>query len=148
MAALVGVKASPSSSTATIPIDLLAQDGVPPEQGDTVNFSVDATVKSVDGDNATVSITAVNGEPVDDSSAEESTEDEDQDQGAAAPPGGPPQPGGQAGGSSGAGGRGWPAKGAAIGGIAPVRPVGPISPSTLAMGAALRKKAKGQPLPF
>lgn len=137
MAAIIGVSASPSSSTATIPIDLLAQDGVPPEEGDQVSFSVDASVKSVSGSNATVSITAVNGEPVsggDDDSA--GPDDEDQgDQG------GPPQPGGQAGGMSGAGGRGGPMpKGIPL--------PGALSPSTLALGAALKKKAKGQPLPF
>ena len=138
MAAIIGVVSKPSGSTATIPIDLLSQDGVPPEQGDSVSFSVDATVKSVSGDNATVSIQAVNGEPVngggDDSGAEDQEPDDDDT-------GGPPQPGGQAGGMSGAGGRGGPMpRGVPLGGA--------LSPSTLALGAALKKKAKGQPLPF
>ena len=141
MAAIIGVSVKPSSSTATIPLDLLAQDGVPPEEGDDVSFSVDATVKSVSGSNAVVSIQAVNGEPVsggDDDSA--GPDDEDQgDQG------GPPQPGGQAGGLSGAGGRGGPMPRRAPAGV----PLGgALSPSTLALGAALRKKARGQPLPF
>ena len=135
MAAIIGVSASPSSSTATIPIDLLAQDGVPPEEGDQVSFSVDASVKSVSGSNATVSITAVNGEPVGGGGDDDSAGPDDEDQG---DQGGPPQPGGQAGGMSGAGGRGGPMP----------RVAGPISPSTLALGAALKKKAKGQPLPF
>ena len=141
MAAIIGVSVKPSSSTATIPLDLLAQDGVPPEEGDDVSFSVDATVKSVSGSNAVVSIQSVNGEPVsggDDDSA--GPDDEDQgDQG------GPPQPGGQAGGASGAGGRGGPMPRRAPAGV----PLGgALSPSTLALGAALRKKARGQPLPF
>jgi hypothetical protein len=137
MAAIIGVVSKPSGSTATIPIDLLSQDGVPPEQGDSVSFSVDATVKSVSGDNATVSIQAVNGEPVNGGGGDdESGEDDSGDGGGAA--GGPPQPGGQAGGLSGAGGRGGPMP----------RVAGPISPTTLALGAALKKKAKGQPLPF
>jgi hypothetical protein len=137
MAAIIGVVSKPSGSTATIPIDLLAQDGVPPEEGDDVSFSVDATVKSVSGDNATVSIQAVNGEPVNGGGGDdESGEDDTGDGGGAA--GGPPQPGGQAGGLSGAGGRGGPMP----------RVAGPISPATLALGAALKKKAKGQPLPF
>lgn len=130
MAAIIGV-VSPKSGggyTAKIPLDLLSQDGVPPEQGDSVDFSVSATVSSVDAEDATVKITAVNGEPVDESASDEASEDQG-DQG------GPPQPGGQAGGMSGAGGRGGPMP-------------GPISPSTLALGAALKKKAKGQPLPF
>jgi hypothetical protein len=137
MAAIIGVVSKPSGSTATIPIDLLAQDGVPPEECDDVSFSVDATVKSVSGDNATVSIQAVNGEPVNGGGGDdESGEDDTGDGGGTA--GGPPQPGGQAGGLSGAGGRGGPMP----------RVAGPISPTTLALGAALKKKAKGQPLPF
>jgi hypothetical protein len=137
MAALIGVKASGGGYTAKIPLDLLAQDGVPPEQGDSISCSIDATVQSVDAEDATVKITSVNGEPVDESASDEASEDEDQ--------GGPPQPGGQAGGASGAGGKGWPVKAAVV---APVRPVGPISPQTAALGAALRKRAKGQPMPF
>ena len=136
MAALVGViSKSGGGYTAKIPLDLLAQDGVPPEQGDSVSFSVDATVKSVDVEDATVSITSVNGEPVDESPADEAAEDQ------GAPSGGPPQPGGQAGGASGAGGRGFAVKG-------PRGSAAAISPETLALGAALRKKARGQPMPF
>jgi hypothetical protein len=134
MAAIIGV-VSPKSGggyTAKIPLDLLSQDGVPPEQGDSVDFSVSATVSSVDAEDATVKITAVNGEPVDESASDEATEDQGDTEG------GPPQPGGQAGGMSGAGGRGGPLP----------RVAGPISPATLALGAALKKKAKGQPLPF
>jgi hypothetical protein len=136
MAAIIGVVSKPSGSTATIPIDMLSQDGVPPEQGDQVSFSVDATVKSVSGDNAVVSIQAVNGEPVNGGGDDSGAEDEDENDS-----GGPPQPGGQAGGASGAGGRGGPMpRGVPLGGA--------LSPSTLALGAALKKKAKGQPLPF
>ena len=139
MAALIGVVSKGAGGyTAKIPLDLLAQDGVPPEQGDDVSFSVDATVKSVDAEDATVSITSVNGEPVNESPADEAAEDQgDQSVGA----GGPPQPGGQAGGASGAGGRGFAVKG-------PRGSAAAISPETLALGAALRKKARGQPMPF
>jgi hypothetical protein len=140
MAALIGVVSKGSGGyTAKIPLDLLAQDGVPPEQGDSVSFSVDATVSSVDAEDATVKITAVNGEPVNESPSDEAAEDQG-DTGESS--GGPPQPGGQAGGMSGAGGKGWP----------PAKTIGvkasPLSPSTLALGNALRKKARGQPLPF
>ena len=131
MAAIIGISTGGGGYTAKIPLDLLSQDGVPPEQGDSVSFSCDATVKSVDAEDATVSIQSVNGEPVNESASDEASEDQG-DQG------GPPQPGGQAGGMSGAGGRGGPMP----------RVAGPISPSTLALGAALKKKAKGQPLPF
>lgn len=50
--------------TVTIPLDLLAQDGVPPGQGDQVQAQIDATVKSVSGSNATLSIDAIDGQPV------------------------------------------------------------------------------------
>lgn len=50
--------------TVTIPLDLLGQDGVPPSQGDQVQAQIDATVKSVDGKNATLSIDAIDGQPV------------------------------------------------------------------------------------
>ena len=138
MAALVGVKPTSSGSyTAKIPLDLLAQDGVPPEQGDTVSFSVDATVSSVDAEDATVKITSVNGEPVAESAADETAEDQG-DQGAQ----GPPQPGGQTPVAA--------SKGVALPGAAGVAPGvrGPLSPATLALGAALKKKARGQPMPF
>ena len=140
MAALIGVVSKGAGGyTAKIPLDLLAQDGVPPEQGDSVSFSVDATVKSVDAEDATVSIQSVNGEPVNESPADEASEDEG-DTG-----GGPPQPGGQAGGMSGAGGKGWPPAAAVKG---PRGSVAALSPETLALGNALKKKARGQPLPF
>jgi hypothetical protein len=56
---------SPSGGvTVTVPLDLLSQDGVPPGQGDQVQAQIDATVKSVDGSNATLSIDAIDGQPV------------------------------------------------------------------------------------
>lgn len=110
MASLIGVSIKPKSDgaggyTCKVPLDLLAADGVPPEQGDSVSYQVDGTVQSVDAEDATVKITAVNGEPVDESAAEEASEDDT---------GGGPSAG----------------------------------PSTADMGAALRKGAKGQPMPF
>jgi|SRR5215471_619860 len=50
--------------TVDIPVDLIAQDGVPPAQGDTVSAQIDATVQSVTDNTATLSIDAINGEPV------------------------------------------------------------------------------------
>jgi hypothetical protein len=139
MAALVGISVKPGGSgggyICKVPLDLLAQDGVPPEEGDNVSYSVEGTVQSVDAEDATVKITSVNGEPVDESPAEETAEDQ------GVPSGGPPQPGGQAGGASGAGGRGFAVKG-------PRGSAAAISPETLALGAALKKKARGQPMPF
>ena len=82
MAALIGAVKSadpgaPKTSgfTVQIPLDLLSEDGVPPASGDAVSFSVDGSVESADDENATVKIEAVNGQPVDESSAQEASED-------------------------------------------------------------------------
>ena len=79
MAALIGVSVKPKAGggyTCKVPLDLLAQDGVPPEQGDSVSYSVEGTVQSVDAEDATVKITSVNGEPVAESAADEAAEDQ------------------------------------------------------------------------
>jgi hypothetical protein len=132
MAALIGVAATKGGGyICKVPLDLLAQDGVPPEQGDDVSYSVEGTVKSVDAEDATVSITSVNGEPVAESPSDEAAEDDTGE-------GNPGNPGGSTGGPP----PPPPAGGAAIG------KVGPISPGTAALGAALRKRAKGKPMPF
>jgi hypothetical protein len=82
MAALIGAvkpadpgAAKTSGFTVQIPLDLLSEDGVPPQTNDSVSFSVDGTVQSADDENATVKIEAVNGQPVDESAAQEATED-------------------------------------------------------------------------
>jgi hypothetical protein len=77
MAALIGVSVKPKGGgyTCRVPLDLLAEDGTPPEQGDSVSYSVDGTVQSVDAEDAVVKITAVNGEPVDESASDEAAED-------------------------------------------------------------------------
>ena len=74
MAALIGISspkdpgADPKTSgfTVQIPLDLLSEDGVPPQTNDSVSFSVDGTVQSADDENAMVKIESVNGQPVDD----------------------------------------------------------------------------------
>jgi hypothetical protein len=79
MAALIGVSVKPKSDnsgyTVKVPLDLLSEDGVPPQAGDSVSFSCDGTVQSADDENATVKLESVNGQPVDESSAQEATED-------------------------------------------------------------------------
>jgi hypothetical protein len=50
--------------SATIPLDSLSQDGVPPEVGDDVSCSIDGTVQSVTGSTARVKINAIDGNPV------------------------------------------------------------------------------------
>ena len=70
MAAIIAVKSGGGGYTCKVPLDLLAQDGVPPEQGDSVSYSVEGTVQSTDADSATVKIDSVNGEPVSEESGE------------------------------------------------------------------------------
>ena len=73
--AAAGAVSKTSGFTVQIPLDLLSEDGVPPQANDSVSFSVDGTVQSADDENATVKIEAVNGQPVDESAAQEATED-------------------------------------------------------------------------
>jgi hypothetical protein len=79
MASLIGISVKPKAGggyTCKVPLDLLSQDGVPPEQGDSVDYQVSGTVQSVDAEDATVKITSVNGEPVAESAADETAEDQ------------------------------------------------------------------------
>jgi hypothetical protein len=74
---VIGISAKPKSadtSTCSVPLDSLEQDGTPPAEGDSVSFSVDGTVQSIDGDNATVKIEAINGDPT---SGEQDESDDD-----------------------------------------------------------------------
>jgi hypothetical protein len=75
MAALIGVNVTPkadgSGYTCRIPLDLLSEDGVPPAEGDSVDYSVTGTVTSVSGSTADIKIESVNGQPVDEASANE-----------------------------------------------------------------------------
>ena len=80
MAALIGVSIKPkadktSGYTVQVPLDLLSEDGVPPQTGDSVSFSCDGTVQSADDENAMVKLESINGQPVDESSAQEASED-------------------------------------------------------------------------
>ena len=99
MAALIGVAkpdaGSPKTSgfTVQVPLDLLSEDGVPPQTGDAVSFSVDGSVESADDENATVKIESVNGQPVDESTAQEAQEDSGAPSGST---GAPPAPGSSA----------------------------------------------------
>jgi hypothetical protein len=54
------------SATATVPVSALNVDGTAPQEGDTVNFSVEGTVKSISGKDAVVSINTIDGEDVED----------------------------------------------------------------------------------
>src|SRR5215471_19745466 len=102
--ATIAIGISPKAGggyTADVPVNALQEDGVPPEQGDKVSFSVDATVKSVSGNTATLSIDAVNGEPVSEEAAESPEEESQEESGA--PPGAGGGPSGPASGADGIG---------------------------------------------
>lgn len=87
MAALIGINVKKDPETGgyscKVPLELLAEDGVPPSEGDTVSYQVDGTVKSVSGNDAEISIEAINGQPVSEESA--SAENPSDDAGAAPP---------------------------------------------------------------
>jgi hypothetical protein len=123
MAALIGISVKPKNggATATVPVNSLAQDGVPPEEGDKISAQIEGTVKSVDGNEATVSIDSINGEPVAEEAGESPEEEASEGEGNNTP-----------GGGAGGGGPTAPASRAATAGL----------------GAALRKGARGRPMPF
>jgi len=148
--ATIAIGISPKSGggyTADVPVNSLQEDGVPPEVGDKVSASFDATVKSISGGTATLDIDSINGEPVSEEAAESPEEEQGEEE---QETGGPGQ--GPSGPASGADGIGRPL------GAAPNRPMGrmmtskgrkaPLLPSgeTLPqMGARLRKQARGAP---
>jgi len=157
--ATIAIGISPKAGggySADVPVNALQEDGVPPEEGDKVSFSVDATVKSVSGGTATIEIDAINGEPVSEEAAE-SPEEESQEEGQeSAPPG---AGGGPSGAASGADGIGRPLGGAPARPAARmltskgVRPplgglVTPTGETTSALGARLKKAARGRAMPF
>src|SRR5258705_12281939 len=75
--ALIGESIKPTAGggyTCKVPLDLLSEDGTPPAQGDSVSYSVDGTVQSVDTEDATVKITAVQGQPVGSRAGNDTTE--------------------------------------------------------------------------
>jgi len=145
----IGISKGPKGYTADVPVNSLAEDGVPPEEGDTVSFSVDATVKSVSGGTATLSIDSINGEPVSEEAAETPEEEAGEEGQENAPPG---AGGGPSGPASGADGIGRPL------GAAPMpRPMmtskgrnvtTPTGETVAQMGKRLRKAAAGRALGF
>jgi hypothetical protein len=157
--ATIAIGISPKAGggySARVPVNSLEEGGVPPEEGDKVSFSVDATVQSVSGGTATIDIDAINGEPVSEEAAESPEEETGEEGEEGAPPAGAggPGPGGT---SSQADGTGRPI------GAAPARPLSRMMTSkglkplggmmipgtgetTGAMGRRLRKAAVGRAL--
>lgn len=146
MAAIIAItpaKEKPVSPTMTLPVDALETDGVEPEVGDEIEHSIKGKVTKISGDTATISITALDGAPVEGSQSEEageSPEEESAEEGSENPgnsknPGnpGPPNPG--------------PLAGNPLAAL--VRPARARSRAqTAAIGAALRRRARGAPVPL
>ena len=152
----IGVSPSTGGYTARVPLNSLEEDGVPPEVGDKFSGSFDATVKSVSGGTATLDIDAINGEAVSEEAAESPEEEASEEGQESAPPG---AGGGPSGAASGADGIGRPLGGA------PARPatrmltskgvrpalgamMTPTGETTGALGARLKKAARGRAMPF
>jgi hypothetical protein len=140
----IGVDPTSGSYICKVPVNSLAEDGTPPEEGDQVQYSVEGTVQSISGPTATVKIDSINGEPVSEE-ASESPEEEGAEPETGTPPGGGGAGGGAGGGTPvAANGPASPGLGlgrAKIGGTLP-------GESLAGMGARLRKGARGRPLPF
>ena len=154
MAAIIAItkaKEKPAAPTLTLPLDALSADGVEPEVGDTVEHSIKGTVKSIKGDNAVISVTALDGQPVEGSPAEEAGESpeeeasEEECEGGGGPAGGGP---------SGAGGptrRDLAAM--QLGAANPLAAAAQVGrakqrAATAALGNALRRRARGAPMPM
>lgn len=157
--ATIAIGISPKAGggyTTRVPVSALAEDGVPPEEGDSVSFSVEGKVQDVSGDTATVDIDSINGEPIGEA-GEGTPEEEAQEE----------TEGGSGGGSGGAPTSGASPRTSLDTGLAPMgRAAAPgVGPAPVAPGlgfarnrldragtAAIRnrlmKGARGQPLPF
>ena len=141
MAAIIAIgtaKEKPVTPTLTLPVDALEVDGAEPEVGDEVEHSFKCKVTKISGDTATTKVTAIDGAPVEGSPEEEAGESPEEESA---------EEGSEGEGSSNPG-RSNPGPGVLA--MAP-----PLSPArmrsraqTAAIGAALRRRAKGMPVPM
>jgi hypothetical protein len=141
--ATIAIGISPKAGggyTCKVPISAISEGGVPPEEGDTVQYSVEGKVQSVTGNTATVSIDTINGEPIGEESSE-SPEEEGAEPETGTPPGGGGAGGGTPVAANGPASPGLGLGRARIGGTLP-------GESLAGMGARLRKGARGRPMPF
>jgi hypothetical protein len=154
MAAIIAIgqtKERPSTPTLSIPVDALGTDGVEPEVGDDVEHSFKGRVKSIRGDMATIEVTALDGEPVEgspeeeseESPEEESSEEESEGSSNPGPRGRRSNPGPNIPGLPPAAAGGANPLAAALG-----APRAKARRQTAAMGAALRRRARGKPIPL
>jgi hypothetical protein len=166
MAAIIAVlgKEKPVAPTMTLPADALETDGVAPEKGDEVEHSFRGTVTKVTGDMVTVKLTALDGKPIEGAPEEEAGESPEEEQseesegeGESATKGsknpgnpGPPRVRGRRAGPP-INIPGLPPAAAAVGNplaAALGAPRARARAQTAALGAGLRRRARGQPIPL
>jgi hypothetical protein len=141
--ATIAIGISPKAGggyTCKVPLAALSEGGVPPEEGDSVSYSVEGKVQSVPGNTATVSIDSINGEPIGEEGSESPEEEgAEPETGAGGPP---PTPGG----GTPVAANGPSSPGLGLGGLTPQRRKNMAG--IAALGAKLRAGAKGRPMPF
>jgi hypothetical protein len=154
MAAIIAItaKEKPGKPTLTLPLDALSTDGAEPEVGDEIEHSIKGTITSIKGDTATISVKSLDGAPVEGSPEEEAAESpeeeqsEEENEGSSNP--GKSNPGKS---NPGPGMPGMPAM-PTMPPAAMMRPPSPIGSkqraATRALGASLRSRARGRPLPM
>jgi hypothetical protein len=144
--ATIAIGISPKAGggyTCKVPLAALSEGGVPPEEGDSVSYSVEGKVQSVTGNTATVSIDSINGEPVEEEGSESPEEEGAEPETGA---GGPPTPGG---GNPGPNNPGPNNPGPGLAGPPGLTPQRRKNMAGIAaLGAKLRAGAKGRPMPF
>jgi len=152
MAAIIAVlgKERPVTPTMSLPVDALSQDGVSPEKGDEIEHSFRGTVQSIKGDMATIKLTALDGKPIEGSPEEEAgeTPEEEQTEEESESPG--PNPGRR---RANPGAINIPGLPPAAAGLNPMAAGIPAArararAATRALGAGLRRRARGQPIPL
>jgi hypothetical protein len=165
MAAIIAVlgKEKPVSPTMTLPADALETDGVAPEKGDEVEHSFRGTVTKVTGDMVTVKLTALDGKPIEGAPEEEAGESPEEEQSEESEGEGESEPaakGSKNPGNPGPRGRragppinipGLPPAATAVGNplaAALGAPRARARAQTAALGAGLRRRARGQPIPL
>jgi len=164
MAAIIaiGVKEKPAKPTMSLPLDALSTDGAEPEVGDEVEHSIRGTIGSIKGDMATINLTALDGKPIEGSPEEEASESPEEESAEEQSEGGesespppkrksknPGNPGRRAGPPINI--PGLPPAAAALGAPGAAALLGPRARAraqTAALGAGLRRRARGQPIPL
>jgi hypothetical protein len=164
MAAIIAIgvpKEKPAKPTMSLPLDALSTDGAEPEVGDEVEHSIRGTISTIKGDMATIKLTALDGQPIEGAPEEEAGESPEEEQTEESEgEGEPATKGSKNPGNPGPRGRragppinipGLPPAAAAVGSplaAALGAPRARARAQTAALGAGLRRRARGQPIPL